>query len=157
MQRSLAIALLSLACARLAPPASAGPPTLLEIVGEWQYPGSELRGAQASDGATLDGNGDRTAPSIACKVTMTTDAPVGKVLEYYRAKLSPKPKAGGGAALAGSPGRSVVFGDDSAGRPFALHTVMVNEMDASTTLVITRGEGEAKTHIAWKHYRRFRQ
>ena len=158
MQRIVGLVLVSLACssARTTPSASAEPPSLLQMIAEWQYPGSELTATQASDGATIDAKGDRTAPSTVCKTVMTTDAPVEKVLEYYRTKLSPTTKADGGKSEpSDANGRSVAFSDDSGGRPFALHTVIINTSDTSTTLVISRGRDEAKTHIAWKQYRRF--
>lgn len=157
MQRLIGFVVLSLAgpAAGTTPPASADPPSLMQLIADWQYPGSSITGAQAADGATIDGSGERTVPSVVCKTVMTTDAPVEKVLDYYRTKLSPTPKAAGKKSEA--TGRSVVFNDDSDGRPFALHTILINTDDASTTLVISRGKDEAKTHIAWKHYRRFRR
>ena len=157
MRPILALVLLSLACssARTTPAAAAEQPTLLQMIAEWQYPGSAITGAQAADGATIDGSGNRTVPSIVCKTLMTTDAPVEKVLDYFRTKLSPTPKADGDKTEpADATGRSVVFSDDSDGRPFALHTVIINAGDLSTTLVISRGKDEDKTHIAWKQYRR---
>ena len=158
MHRMVALVLLSLAGspAQTTPAAGAEQPSLLQMIAEWQYPGSAITGAQASDGATINTSGNRTVPSIVCKTVMTTDAPVEKVLEYYRTKLSPTPKADGDKSEpADATGRSVVFSDDSDGRPFALHTVIINAGDTSTTLVISRGKDEAKTHIGWKHYRRF--
>ena len=160
MQHILALVLLLLACspAQTPPAAPAEQPSLLQMIAEWQYPGSAITGAQASDGATIDTSGKRTVPSIVCKTVMTTDAPVEKVLDYYRTKLSPTPKADGDKSeRSETTGRSVVFSDDSDGRPFALHTVIVNAGDTSTTLVISRGKDEGKVlwHIAWKHYRRF--
>ncbi len=155
MQCVVALALTSLACSPAqTTPAAAEPRSLLQTIAEWQYPGSALTATQASDGQTIDGSGKRTMPSTISKTVMTTDASVEKVLDYYRAKLSPTTKAGGGKSEASdSTGRSVAFSDDSGGRPFALHTVIINTSDTSTTLVISRGKGEAKTHIAWKQYR----
>lgn len=158
MQHIIALVLLSLASSdpRIMTPASAEPQSLMRMIAEWQYPGSEIQGAQASDGATVDGRGNRTVPSIACKTVMTTDATVEKVLDYYRTKLSHPAKADGDKPEPpAATGRSVVFSDDSDGRPFALHTVIINTGETSTTLVISRGKDEAKTYIAWKHYRRF--
>ena len=158
MQRIVALVLITFACSspRTASSAPAEPQSLLQTIAEWQFPGSALTASQASDGATIDVGGNRTMPSSVCKTVMTTDAPVEKVLEFYRAKLSPKTRADGGKAEpADATGRSVVFSDDSDGRPFALHTVIINTNDTSTTLVISRGKDEARTHIAWKQYRRF--
>lgn len=125
--------------------------SLLQTIAEWQYPDSELTSTRASDGATVDAKGDRTVESTVSRTVMTTEASVEKVLEFYKAKLSPK--AGGDGVE--TSGRSVVFSDDSDGRPFALHIVIVNTSDTSTTLVISRGKDESRTHIAWKQYRRF--
>jgi hypothetical protein len=160
MRRILALVLLSLSCtfARTSPAAAADQPSLLQMIAEWQYPGSAITGAQGADGATIDASGKRTVPSMVCKTDMTTDAPVEKVLDYYRTKLSRMPKVEGDRSEPSeAAGRSVVFSDDSDGRPFVLHTVIVNAGDTSTTLVITRGKDEARTHIAWKQYRRFRR
>ena len=84
---------------------------------------------------------------------MSIDAPVKTVVEYYKAKFTPPAKAEIKMAAAG--GRSVDFSDDTAARPVAIHTVLVNTKDTSTTLVIPRGPGETRTYIAWKQYRRF--
>jgi hypothetical protein len=158
MQRIVALVLVSLACfsARTTPSAAAEQRSLLQTIAEWQYPGSALTDTQATDGATTDVSGKRTVPSVVCKTVMTTEAPVEKVLDYYRTRLSPTAKADGGKSEPSDAiGRSVFFSDDSDGRPFALHTILINTSDTSTTLVISRGKDEARTHIAWKQYRRF--
>ena len=158
MRRIVALVLVSFACSSpgTTPSAAAEPRSLLQTIAEWQFPGSALSASQASDGATVDVEGNRTIPSSVCKTVMTTDASVEKVLDYYRTKLSPTPKADGDKTEPpDATGRSVVFSDDSDGRPFALHTVIVNTSDTSTTLVISRGKDEDRTHIAWKQYRRF--
>ena len=130
--------------------------SLMQMIAQWQFPGSSMNGAEMSDGATIGADGKRTTRSIVCKTVMTTDAAIDKVLEYYKTKLTPgKVDGNDEAEMPEGVGRSVVFSDDSDGRPFALHTVFVNTADTSTTLVITRGKGESKTYIGWKHYRRF--
>lgn len=158
MKRSAVVAVLAFTCGCIASatPAFADKPSLLQMFAEWQYPESAWSGGQMSDGATVDATGRRTAPSIVCKAAMTTDDSVAEVVDYYRMKLAPAKTAEGqeGAPPNGS-GRSVFFSDDSEGRPFAIHTVLVNDDGMATTLVISRGQDEAKTHIAWKHYRRF--
>lgn len=114
-----------------------------------------MHGAEMADGTTVDATGKRTTQSIVCKTIMTTDASIDEVVDYYKTKLTPAPAEKiGNAKTDDTGGRSVVFNDDSDGRPFALHTIMVNSDDTSTTLVITRGKGESKTHIGWKQYRR---
>lgn len=126
------------------------------MFGKWRYSSCTISGAQLADAATVDANGKRTTQSFICKAVMTTDATVEEVLEYYRAKLKPEIDIGDDTPDAiAEGGRSVVFSDDSDDRPFLMHTILVNSPNASTTLVITRGDGESKTHIAWKHYHRF--
>jgi hypothetical protein len=135
--------------------AVADPPSLVQMIAQWQFPGSTMNGAEMADGATIGADGNRTTPSLVCKTVMTTDAGVDDVLEHYKTKLTPKQLEGDDAADTPKGGRSVVFSDDSVGRQFVMHTILVNTADSSTTLVITRGKDELKTYIGWKHYRRF--
>ena len=129
--------------------------SLLGMLAPWEYPGATMNGAEMFDGETVDASGNRTTQSIVCRTVMVTDASVEKVVEYYRSKLQPPSSNSlGRSELSEHAGRSVVFSDDSAGRPFAIHTAMVNTEHTSTTLIISRGTDEAKTHIAWKHYKR---
>jgi hypothetical protein len=51
--------------------------------------------------------------------------------------------------------QSVSTQDDSEGRPLELRIITINRGETSTTLVISRAKGEAKTHIAWSHFMRF--
>ena len=132
--------------------------SLMQMIAEWRYPDSTVSDAEMADGATKNPSGDRTTQSIVCKTIMRTDATVEQVLDYYKAKLKPPPtKNDNDADTADVGGRSVVFSDDSEGRPFAMHTIIINTEDTATTLIITRGEAESKTHIGWKHYRRFNE
>ena len=131
------------------------PVTLMGTISQWQYPKSELGDSEMSDAATVDSDGQRTMPSLVCKTTMTTKDSVDQVLAYYKQKLTPDKDADEKAKAALKAGRSVVVSDDSAGRPFSLHTILVNTPTTSTVLVISRGKDEKKTHIVWKHYMRF--
>jgi hypothetical protein len=45
-----------------------------------------------------------------------------------------------------------MFHEDSDGRPVGIQIIVVNTDKSSTTLVISRAEKEAETHIAWAHY-----
>lgn len=156
MQR-IKLVILSVACwlATIMTSAIAEPPSLMQMIAKWQYPDSAMNDAEMADGETIDSTGKRTTQSIVCKTVLTTDAPIEKVLEYYKTKLKPKANADVKQAVAADPsGRSIVFFDDSDGRPFVIHTVIVNDDRTSTTLVISRGKDESKTHIAWKHYQR---
>ena len=131
------------------------PPSLLTMIAQWKYPDSKMNGATLGDAATLNGAGERTVQSILYKTVLTTKDPLPKVVEYYKNKLMPP--AGSKAAsaeekTAPASGRSVMFQDDSEGRPVAIHVILVNTEKASTTLVISRGATESETHIAWTHY-----
>jgi hypothetical protein len=131
--------------------------SLMEMIAEWQYPGSRINGATMNDAATMNGNGERTVPSIQCKTVLTTADPMAKVIAYYETKL--KPDADSKTATlddkpATNSGRSVTFHDDSRNRPLAIHVILVNTDKSSTTLVISRAETESETHIAWTRYLR---
>ncbi len=130
------------------------PVTLIGTIVKWRYPDAEIGKAEMSDAATIAADGQRTAPSSMLKTTMTTPDSVDKVLDFYQKLLKRNPandeKLGTGAKA----GRSVIFSDESAGRPFAFHTILVNARNTSTTLVITRGKGEKLTRITWKQYLR---
>jgi hypothetical protein len=124
---------------------------LLETLAGWQYPGSKLR-----DGASMADGGNPLVPSVKCQAILTTADPVEKVVEFYTKKLTPQ---GAGtqsaeAAERNAAAKSVSTQDDSQGRPVRLRVLVINQAKASTTLVISRAEGEQKTHIAWSHYLR---
>lgn len=130
--------------------------SLMALIAEWQYPNSKINGATMADGKTVDSDGNRTVQSIVCKTVLTTGDSVEKVIEYYKGKLAPEKKAEKPRGeQKDKAGRSVVFHDDSDGRPFAMHVIIVNTDSSSTTLIITRGANESTTRIAWKHYLRF--
>lgn len=129
------------------------PVTLMGKVSPWMYPKASMDIAEMSDGATIDGDGNRTVASIVCKSTMKTKDPVEKVLAFYKAKLAP-PKQTDAAKRALTNGRSVVISDDSGGRDMSLHTILINTPKTSTTLIISRAGGAKETHIHWKHYAR---
>ncbi len=133
--------------------------SLLTRIAEWQYPDSEMSGATMSDTATVNDNGDRTVPSIHCKTVLMTTAPIDKVVEYYKTKLAqhakPRKKKRTLPGASRGPGRSVTFHSDSEGRPVVIHVISITTDRTSTTLVISRAEGESKTHIAWSQYEKF--
>lgn len=128
------------------------PVTFMGTISQWMYPKSAMNGAEMSDAATVDSEGNRKVQSIVCKTTMTTDDPVEKVLTFYKTKLAPDKNADAKTKAELKGGRSVLVSDDSAGRPFSLHTILVNSETTSTTLIISRADGEKQTHIVWKHY-----
>lgn len=128
------------------------PVSLMRAISQWSYPKSKMSGAEMSDAATVNGDGKRTAQSFVCKTTMTTDDSVEEVLAFYKTKLTPDKNADDKTKANLKDGRSVLMSDDSEGRPFALHTILVNTATTSTTLIVSRGNGETETHITWKHY-----
>lgn len=154
--RLTAVILLCAICAfpNSRPAVADEPVTLMGIISQWMYPKSAMNGAEMSDGATLDSEGNRTVQSIVCKTTMTTDDPVEKVVAFYKTKLAPDKNADAQKQEAFKDGRSVLVSDDSNGRPFALHTILVNTATTSTTLIISHADNEKQTHIVWKHYAR---
>ena len=130
------------------------PVTLLGTIVKWQYPESKINGAEIADAATVDASGKRTVPSVVLKTTMTTKDSVEDVLKFYRTLLTRDPKIDDKLGVQSDAGKSVTFNDESDGRPFAFHTIIVNTSTTSTTLIVTRGTDENKTWITWKRYSR---
>ena len=128
------------------------PVTLIGTIVKWRYPGAEIGESEMSDAATIDADGKRTVPSSVLKTTMVTRDSVDKVLAFYRDLLTRNPTNDEKIGVGPLVGRSVVFSDESDGRPFAFHTIVVNSANSSTTLIITRGNGEEQTYITWKQY-----
>lgn len=152
--RLTAAILLSVTCVSTAPHQAVAdePVTLMGIISQWSYPKSTLNGAEMSDAATVDSDGNRTVQSLVCKTTMTTDDSVEKVLAFYKTKLVPDKNADVKTKAKLKDGRSVLVSDESEGRPFAMHTILVNTATTSTTLIVSRGGTETTTYIVWKHY-----
>ena len=152
--RYVAILALMLSCsvAALVAKAEEEPVLLIGTIVKWQYPGAKIGGAEASDGATVDAAGKRPVASTVMKTTMTTKDPVEEVVKFYRALLARDEKTADKLGVKPGEGQSVTFGDESAGRPFALHTILVNTARTSTVIIITRGAEEKETRITWKRY-----
>ena len=132
-------------------------PSLMTMIGRWQYPGSKISGATLSDAATMNAAGERTRPSVQYRAVLTTKDPMATVIAYYESKLKPAAAskiAESDEQPAADSGQSVTLHDDSEGRPVAIHVICVNTERASTTLVISRAPTESETHIAWAHYER---
>jgi len=119
--------------------------TLMGSLAEWMYPKSDFGGAEMSDG------GNRTLQSVKCQAVLTTGDSFEKVTNYYEQKFVSGPQVFG-APLKGVIAQSVLTQDDSAKRPVRLRIIVVNRDKTSTTLVISRTQGETKTHIAWSHF-----
>src|SRR5262245_42484056 len=97
------------------------PVTLIGTIVKWRYPDAEIGKSQMSDAATIGADGQRTVPSIILQTTMTTADSVDKVLGFYRELLTRSPSNDDKLGIARHVGRSVVFSDESAERPFAFH------------------------------------
>jgi hypothetical protein len=137
------------------PPAKSparGRVTLLGILAEWKYPGSRML-----DGASMSDGGNAQVQSVKCQTILTSADPVEKVVAFYSKKLGITQSNGprdAGSEVKVAEARSVSAQDDSQGRPLRLRVIVVNQAESSTTLVISRAEGEQETHIAWSHYLR---
>ena len=138
----------SFACGQEPPPAK--PVTLLGMMHEWEYPGWEFHGAHTGDAAVSD------ISAIESKAVLTTSDSADKVFDFYLKKLNVDSE---GKHLNEAEGervtskRSILVQDASATRPHKLYIIAINEAKSSTTLVISRAEGEPKTYIAWSNYR----
>ena len=135
------------------------PKSLLANITEWQYPDSTIHGASMSDAATVNEQGDRTVPSSYSKTVLTTTDPIDKVFHFYKSKLAQNAKPNQGKEQtqdsARTSGRSVTFHNDSEDRAVKIHVISVNTEHTSTTLVISRAEGEYRTHNAWSQYEKY--
>lgn len=143
-------ALAGLMCLDLSSGHAEGPKrrTLLGMLAEWKYPGSEFHEAAMSDG------GNRRLQSVNCRAILTTTDPVEKAAKYYVEKF-PSGPADAADKRDTVVAQSVSTQDDSRGRPLELRVIVVNRAATSTTLVISRADGEKQTHIAWTHHMRF--
>lgn len=128
------------------------PITLIGTIVKWRYPDAEIGKSEMSDAATTDADGKRTVPSSILKTTMKTDDSVEKVIAFYKNLLDRTPEKDEGIGIGGQAGASVVFSDESDERELGFHTILVNSQNRSTLLIVTRANGESKTHITWKQY-----
>jgi hypothetical protein len=157
--KTLTLSGLLLALAMLATrspyPLQAAPPdgvSLMQTLAEWKYPDSKWH-----DGATMSDGGTPPVQAVKCKTILITPDPIEKVIAFYDKTLGTGDAAGPEPAKAKtekSEPNSVSIQDDSNGRPLTLRVFVVNRGDTSTTLVISRAEGEKETHISWSHYLR---
>jgi len=156
MQRISAVMPMSLAlsCATVMSVAAFAdePVFLIGTIVKWRYPDAEIGKSEMSDAATIDANGKRTVPSTVLTTTVVTRDSVDRVLAFYRDLLTRNPTNDRKLGIAPQVGRSVVFSDESDGRTFAFHTIVVNFANTSTTLIITRGDDEEHTRITWRQY-----
>ncbi|QDT71707.1 hypothetical protein [Lacipirellula limnantheis] len=143
---------LPLAIAMLVTASADEPVSLMDTVVKWRYPDAEIANSRMSDAATIAADAARTVPSVVLSTTMSTSDSVEKVLKYYRELLTRNPENDKKLGVDPKVGRSVVFSDESDGRDFAFHTIMVNTANSSTTLIVTRAQNEERTRITWKQY-----
>jgi hypothetical protein len=135
------------------PPADPPPEKGVRLMGmlsEWQYPDTKFHGAEMSDAAV------RGIDAIKCKAVLTTPDAFEKVLAFYLQKLNVDATGknlGAKAAERVTTNRAVSIQDNSEGRPLKLYIIAIDEADTSTTLVLSRSEGEQVTNIAWSNYR----
>jgi hypothetical protein len=121
--------------------------SLLQTLAIWKYPGSTMLG-----GASMSDGGNPLVQSVKCKAILTTPDAIDKVIAYYSERLEAPAEPGTRPDVARSDAKSVSTQNDSQDRPVTLRVFVVNKADTSTTLVISRAEGEKDTHIAWLHY-----
>jgi hypothetical protein len=151
-----ACVLLALACnlGRAAEPTEEKeekPVLLIGMLSEWLYPGCKFHGAESSDAAVAG------IASIKSKALLTTPDSAEKVIDFYRDKLKVDAAGRNLGEKAGeriTTTRSVSIQENSDGRPLKLFIIAIDEAGSSTTLVVSRADGEASTHIAWSNYRK---
>lgn len=134
---------------------AAEPVSLMGTIAPWRYPKSSINHAKGSDAATIDAEGNRTVRSTVFEARMTTEASVDEVLQHYRELLTRNPEHDTKLSIQPNEGRSVVFCDESEGRPFELHVILVNSKTTSTTLIVSREPAEQQTRISWKQYSKY--
>jgi hypothetical protein len=118
------------------------PTSLMQMLEEWKYPDSKMLGASMSDGGNPD------IVDTKCRAILTTPDSFEAVVRFYNEKT-------GEASNKAAEARAVTTQEDSKDRPLAVRIISVHRAEVSTTLVISRGEKEKETHIAWSQYRTF--
>ena len=124
--------------------------TLMGMLLEWRYPESEFHGAELADAAVKD------ISAIKSKAILTTPDPAEKVMDFYRKKLNVDAE---GKNLDEKQGerittdRSVLIQDVSGDRTSKLYVIAINGSKSSTTLVVSRTDGDKVTRIAWSSFR----
>jgi len=130
---------------------------LREAVSDWRYPDAAMPSSGGGSGGNTTGWGEHYT------AIMLTPDPIETVVKFYDAKiLEVAPfRERLAKSLAGGPNHSFGGGDadsgvliqaDSQGRPLTLRVIQLHWPNTTTTLVISRAEGEKQTHIAWSHF-----
>ena len=97
--------------------------TLLGMLSEWQYPGSEFGGATSGDADVSD------ISSIKSKAVLTTPDSAEQVVTFYQQKLNVDSRGENLGQKSGerlTTERSVSIQDNSDGRPLKLYIISVN-------------------------------
>jgi len=119
------------------------PKSLLTVLSEWKYPKSEFHGAETSDGQ-IEG-----IVSSNCKFVVTTKDSFEKVTDFYEQLLEASKRE---KEVNTRFPQSVLVNDCSKDRDNKVRVFLVNTKDTATSIVVSRGKEEAKTHIAWSHF-----
>jgi|GEM_PF-1606313 len=124
--------------------------TLMGMLLEWRYPEAKFNGAETSDAAVKE------ISAIKSKAVLTTPDSAEKVMAFYRKKLNVDAE---GRNLDEKEGerittdRSVLIQDVAGDRTSKLYVIAINGTKSSTTLVVSRTDGDDVTRIAWSDYR----
>lgn len=125
--------------------------TLMGMLLEWRYPESKFHGAETADAGVTG------ISSIKSKAILTTPDPVEKVMDFYQKKLNVDAE---GNNLDEKPGerittdRSVLIQDAAGEGASKVYVIAINGTKSSTTLVVSRADGDKETRIAWSNFRR---
>lgn len=125
--------------------------TLLGMLHEWRYPESKFHGAESADAGVTG------ISSIKSKAILTTPDSVENVMDFYRNKLNVDAEGNNLDEKAGeriTTDRSVLIQDVSGAGALKLYVIAINGTKSSTTLVVSRADGDKETRIAWSNYRR---
>jgi hypothetical protein len=127
--------------------------SLMGMLSEWMYPESQFNGADTGDAAVSN------ISAIKSKAILTTTDSVDKVMDFYRKKLNVD---NDGTNLSEKEGerittdQSVLIQDVSVDQQSSLFVIAINGVTSSTTLVVSRADGDDITRIAWSNYRQLR-
>jgi hypothetical protein len=126
---------------------------LLGTLEDWKYPGIKMpQGAEMRD-AEYSG-----IQSVELQAVLTTPDEFGKVASFYENKFGVTAEGKAASATEAKSDekpnepQSVIVQDDSKDRPLAVRVFVVNRAKSSTTLVVSRADGEKETHIAWSEF-----
>ena len=126
------------------------PVTLMGLLQPWFYPDAKFGGAESSDA------GVSNISSIKSKAVLTTGDSVDDVLDFYCQRLQVDRTGKNVHEKEGeriTTEQSVSIQDLSAGRPCEMFVICVRKEKSSTTVVVSRVEGEDKTTIGWSNFR----